>query len=486
MAIQPTLEFRRMNKALGLGIGLVLLSVTATTSWAGGREDQLWQAVRNDDHAAIKSLLAHHAKPNAPLLDGSTVLGWAVNRQDEVSVRLLLAAGAKPNVVDHDGASPLILACELGDPAIITDLLKAGADAKANRPDGISALALCAGTSSPEALNALLAKGADVNAADPTGQTPLMWAAFKGATDNMAVLITHGANVNASTHKGFTPLVFALKSKNADAQGMLLDAGADMKPLPDGTSILDAALLEKDFPFVMRLVSSGAIDLKRRDALGRQFIHLAAASGSADLVKLVLSKGGDPNAMTDPPPPPPPPPAPPAGPHALRGPTTLLPGPPTPTPVLQYAAKAGSAAAMRVLVEAGAKPDVLAGDGTTLTLAAAGGGNLEALKYALELDPNINAVNRQGRTVKHMVVANRLGADDPAMIEYLAEKGAKLELKDSRGVTPGLYVNVAGPQAVRVAYIDLLKDHGIVSAFHDDPAEKVPIPDALPVKNSDK
>ena len=147
-------------------------------------------------------------------------------------------------------------------------------------------------------------------------------------------------------------------------------------------------------------------------------------------------------------------------------PTTLGPPPPTTAPPLLFAAAAGSVATMKALVDAGAKPDLVAADGTTLTLAAAGGGSLEALKYAVSLDPNVNAANKQGQTAFHMVVANRLGADNVTILHYLVDQGCKLEVKDEHGVTPGLFVNRAGPQALRVAYIQILSDHGIVSGFH--------------------
>ncbi|HVY33430.1 MAG TPA: ankyrin repeat domain-containing protein, partial [Caulobacteraceae bacterium] len=136
-----------------LFVGFLLMGFVGGAAFGGAREDRLLEAVRNDDHAAVKALLAHHADPNALMADKSSVLAWAVHRQDEESVRLLL---------------------------------KAGADAKATRPDGISALALCAGISTPDIVQQLIAKGADVNAADLKGQTPLMWAAAKGRSDNMA------------------------------------------------------------------------------------------------------------------------------------------------------------------------------------------------------------------------------------------------------------------------------------------------------------
>ena len=95
-----------MKTALGFAV-LVLGAVPAA---AGVPEERLAQAVRANEHALIKNLLAGKANPNAPLADKSTALLWAVDRQDAQSVRLLLAAGAKPDVADIQGATPLAVA----------------------------------------------------------------------------------------------------------------------------------------------------------------------------------------------------------------------------------------------------------------------------------------------------------------------------------------------------------------------------------------
>jgi ankyrin repeat protein len=131
---------------------------------------------------------------------------------------------------------------------------------------------------------------------------------------------------------------------------------------------------------------------------------------------------------------------------------------------LLLAARAGSVDAMKVLVDAGAKPNVKAADGLTVALAAAGSGNLDAVKYALQLDPNINAVAQGGKSIIHMVVANRTATDNEAIITYLADKGAVLNVKDDRGTTPADFVNRVGPEKIRVFYVQLIKDRGVVAS----------------------
>ena len=452
---------------------LAFLLLSATPLTASAAENRLLAAVKTDDHAALKKLLAAHANVNAPLADKSTVLAWAVDRQDEDSVKMLLAAGAKPDAADVTGATPLMLACEMGQPGIVTALLRAGASAKQTRPDGISVMALCAGSSTPEVLALLTAKGANVNAADPQGQTPLMWAAIKGRTDNINFLVKHGANVNAVEQKGFTPLFFALRSKVPGASMALLNAGADLKAvLPaDGTSVAAAAIIEDNVAFAREVAARGP-DLTQHDHEGRQLIHIAAASGNAELVKIVLAKGADPNAMSTPPKPPAPVQiaanAAGGGDKKVRADGSALPGPPPPPsmPPLLFAAKVGSAPAMKALVEGGAKPNLKADDGTTLALAAASGGNLEALKYALTLDPDLTAIGPGGKSIMHYAIANKEPTETIAMLQYLIDKGAKLDVPDTRGDTPGDAINRGGVQEVRLFYMQVLKDRGITSVRH--------------------
>ena len=218
---------------------------------------------------AIKSLLAAHADVNAPLPDKSTVLAWAVDRQDEESVRLLLEAGAKPDVSDVDGAAPLTLACELGDPVIVEQ----PAESRRRRQCRAAGRhhrtgALCAGTSTPEALGAAGGQGRRRQCHRCQGQTALMRAAAAGKTDNITFLVAHGANVNAVEQKGFTPLFFALRSKVPEAPMALLNAGADTKAvLPDGTSVVAAAVDNGNIPFAVTVVSRGT-DLTRARCAG--------------------------------------------------------------------------------------------------------------------------------------------------------------------------------------------------------------------------
>ena len=102
---------------------------------------------------------------------------------------------------------------------------------------------------------------------------------------------------------------------------------------------------------------------------------------------------------------------------------------------------------MRMLFDAGADPRLTLKDRTTVAMIAAAGGavvgayavaipvteesSLEALKLCVEHGVDINAFNTNGWTALHNAVAR--GAK---IVTYLAEQGAKLDMKDKQGRTP--------------------------------------------------
>ena len=127
------------------------------------------------------------------------------------------------------------------------------------------------------------------------------------------------------------------------------------------------------------------------------------------------------------------------------------------TPLL-VAAKANRPETMRALVAGGADAKLKAQDGTTLLMAAAGSGHVEAVKYAYELDPDVKAVNATNATVMHASVAgtmqNSTQAEICKVIQFLADKGAALDEKDGRSRTP---IDVADGLPIDKA-VDLLTD----------------------------
>jgi len=117
------------------------------------------------------------------------------------------------------------------------------------------------------------------------------------------------------------------------------------------------------------------------------------------------------------------------------------------TPFL-LAARTGDAELMRLLAQLGANPLLATVDNTTPLLAAAGVGTrspgedagteaeaLEAVKLALELGGDINAVDNDGNSAMHGAATKQF----PSVVRFLAQNGAKPEVwnqKNKSGWTP--------------------------------------------------
>jgi len=112
------------------------------------------------------------------------------------------------------------------------------------------------------------------------------------------------------------------------------------------------------------------------------------------------------------------------------------------------ACKSDDAELMRLLAELGADPKLPNADGSTPLMVAAGLGTrspgedagteaeaLAAVKVALELGNDINAVDKNGETAMHGAAYKQF----PQVVQLLADKGAKIEVwnrKNKDGWTP--------------------------------------------------
>lgn len=469
---------------------LILVSalfLSAMSLTAGSADLRLAEAVKRGDREAVHQLLSANADVNQPLPDGSTALAWATYRDDAQAVDLLIRAGANVNAVNEYGVGPLSLACTNGSAGIVSVLLRAGANPGLAKWTGESPLLTCARTGNVAAVAALLDKGADVNAKeDQRGQTALMWAVAAKHPEVVKLLVSRGANVNATSRLldtytpkmleyylpdvhyatakgGFTPLMFAARVGDVESAKCLVAGGANLNVVaPEYGSALIVAAASGNEDVAIFLLDNGA-DVSATDGVGLTALHWALQGGikalygapasATDrfwnhpsmprLVKALLAHGADPNARIkhnfmpyD-------------NPLFSHNIGNNLPhiGMQGATPFL-LAAATSDVTVMKLLVEGRANPKLVAVDGTTPLMVAAGlarervsknigmtpedeNAALEAVKMAIQLGANVNEANSNGRTALHGAV--ELGAN--SIIQYLVEQGADLEAKDKYGQT---------------------------------------------------
>ena len=431
--------------------------LAAAFCWAAG-DLRLIDAVKRRDDKAVTALLGQHADVNAAQPDGATALAWATYLDQTTVAESLLSAGAKVTTKDEYGETPLTLACANGNAALVEKFLAAGADPNASRWDGETALMIAANTGNPEVVKQLLAKGASINAVESRkGQTALMWAAAEGHSDVTRLLIDRGADVKQASKSGFTALVFASIKNDDKSVHALLAAGADPNyGLPDGTKVLVIAAANKSAAAAGALVDAGA-DPNVADRNGDTPLHSAAQLGSTDLVAKLIARKANVNARTN---------QTQGGRGAFGGGAFRIP-PGEQTPLLM-AARADHPDIMRALVKAGADPSLKAQDGTTLLMAAAGSGRIDAVEYAYELDKDVKAVNDTGGTIMHAAVTGTGAVPQPEIckvVQFLADKGVPLDAKDKRGRTPMVIADILPLDTVVTLLNKLILDSGATPAI---------------------
>jgi ankyrin repeat protein len=456
-------------------IGIAIVLVAAAAGRGVADQNRLVDAVKARDRSAIRTLLQQHADVNAATADGSTALFFAAENNDLETVKLLIAAGADVNAANRYGVSPLALAAVNGSAPVTEALLAASANANAVTSQGETVLMTAARTGVPAVVSALINRGADVNAKDNgRGQTALMWAAGEGHADAIKVLVAGGADLKARSKGGWTALLFAAREGQADAVRALVDAGANVNEEQQppagggrgrgngggggggaaraqsptgGPSALMLAVGSNHYELAARLLDLGAnpnlsgpgytalhqITWMRKPGQGSNGPGPTGSGNmdSLELVRRLVAHGADPNArMTR---------------RAQAGTTDLnMIGA---TPFLM-AARTADAPLMRLLAELGADPLLTNEDGTTPLMAAAGLGvhspgedagteaeALEAVKVAVALGGDVNAIDKNGDTAMHGAAYKQF----PSVVQYLVDQGAAVDLWNTRnkqGWTP--------------------------------------------------
>jgi hypothetical protein len=139
---------------------------------------------------------------------------------------------------------------------------------------------------------------ANINARNEIEATPLMFAAGSNQTEMMLYLMDHGADFSLQTESGGTAMHFAVRTNNSELVAAFLDKVAAMNgsmAAPDSTSTT-AVEAAVDEPG-----TTSAMDLVRivnhANNQGWVPLHFAARQGSAAIAKLLIDRGADMDAV---------------------------------------------------------------------------------------------------------------------------------------------------------------------------------------------
>lgn len=371
----------------------------------------------------VELLLAHKADVQAKcnVFTTPTALHIAVEKGLRTLVELLLAHKADVNARTGSGPTPLHIAAVRGFKVVAEVLIRNGADVNAVSSNfsfpppgntGGTPLNIAAQRGDIALAELLLANKANPNAKMETSETPLHTAATYGHEGIAKLLIDHGAEVNARSKNGATPLIFAISHQNTPVARVLLAAHADSN-------------------IGFQLGDPSASDLERTPL----YLAVANQNSDAELVRLLLERGANPNIM-----------------DASAGNTPLTEAafrqskeivslllaanadPNTPQPgrrtALHFAVSQPSIT--QALLSAKAEVDAKDENGETPLHWAAGCGLKPTAELLVEHGANVNARDSIGNTPLHFAVL----AGRTELVDFLLTKGADPNIPNQSGQTP--------------------------------------------------
>lgn len=443
----------------------------------------LERAIEYDQTACIRSLLEHGARVSASSVRDASPLRLAASIGRVDAIALIVKFGADVNEASSSlGGTPLVVAIEAGHEAAAIELVRRGAVLNdALGPNAPTPIHFAARAGMAELVAAMIDAGAGVASLAPIDSTTVHSAALGNNADIVTLLLSRGAPVDARDHAGFTPLHVASWKGSTNAMRALIEAGADLEaktldgltPLllcakfgyPDGLVLLqeqgcDAAVAHQELSAAHWAAHNGHVkvlerlDVEALEALGPQSfrpLHLASQNGRRDVVRHLVGRGVDINAVTA------------EGATALhlaaygghwkliadlvearveldaranRGETAL-----------SMALERGHEQFALALLQAGASPVVADDEGTTPLHNAAYHGLYMAARALVRRSADVNALARGGFAPLHIATQqNSLG-----VIKLLLQHGANVVRALPNGRTPLHLATAAGVvQAVQL------------------------------------
>ncbi|XP_051976413.1 protein phosphatase 1 regulatory subunit 12A isoform X16 [Xyrauchen texanus] len=195
----------------------------------------------------------------------------------------------KKTKVKFDDGAVFLAACSSGDTEEVLRMLDRGADINYPNVDGLTALHQACIDDNVDMVTFLVEHGACINQPDNEGWIPLHAAASCGYLDIAEYLISKGANVSVVNSEGETPLDIA----EEEAMEELLQNEINRQGID-----IEAARKEEERIMLRdarQWLNSGQINDVRHAKSGGTALHVAAAKGYTEVLKLLIQAGYDVN-----------------------------------------------------------------------------------------------------------------------------------------------------------------------------------------------
>ena len=375
---------------------------------------------------------------------GRTALHRAADAGHPNVVRLLVAKGAEVNTEDKYGWTPLHVAARGRAEAVRPEV-------RSQQASYWSRVRFVPSEQHLRVVMVLLENGAETQARTKGGRTALDLAAECGHMEVVTLLLDRGAEVNKKSKWCHSPVHAAIGQGHVEVARLLLARGTDV----DSKLLFGAAKLNA--VEIIRLILAKGVGVGVKDrSTGREgwtALHYAALYGQAEVVKFLLVKKAEVDAMTN-----------------------------TGQTPLQIAAWTGRAGIADMLLSGGARvnakgrmvrasppngyrlrreaPEIF------VILVSAGGfkgewtalhgacitGKLDVIKVLLGQGADVDVRGSGGLSALHCAAMSGSGE----VIDLLLDEGAGVNEKDARGSTPLHYASRSGHKAAA----EVLLKHG--------------------------
>lgn len=207
----------------------------------------------------------------------------------------LLDQGASPGYFSQEGYSAIHYAIFEQHPKVIDLLLKAGVDPGIKSRDRLNGTPLMYAVSLPDVFisQLLIDHGADVNAVDANGDHALNWATYSGNVAQMKLLIRSGADLNLRSKHGDVVDV-ALRLWHADSVvNVFRDTGIYEKQKSKADALV-RAVVSNDKGTVAETLKK-PVNVNSKDGLGNPLLQIAIQNGNEEITRLLIEAGANPD-----------------------------------------------------------------------------------------------------------------------------------------------------------------------------------------------
>ncbi|KAM8967607.1 uncharacterized protein RCH25_026220 [Pelodytes ibericus] len=255
-----------------------------------GNEEVLLEIIKHIGCSQVQQAMNKQAK------NGWSPLLVAADGGHTEVVKILLQNHARVDVFDEHGKAALHLASENGHDKIADILLWHKAFVNAKTKLGLTPLHLCAQNGFNHLVKLLVGTHlASIDAMSLTMRTPLHLASLNGQLDVCNSLLTMKADVNATDIHGQTPLHLAAENDHSEVAKLFVKHSPElvMSANMEGSTCAHIAAAKGSVAVIKELLrfNKAGVTTARKKTNQSNPMHLAAAGGHAEVVKVLLETG---------------------------------------------------------------------------------------------------------------------------------------------------------------------------------------------------